>query len=99
LRRYEEMKAIWNDVTVAESEDTIVIEGNHYFPPDSIKREYFRDSDTHTTCPWKGTAHYYHLVVESQVNKDGAWCYPQPKEAAKEIKNYVAFWKGVAVTS
>ena len=91
------MKAIWNNETLAESGETIIIEGNHYFPTDSIKREYFQDSDSHTTCPWKGDASYYHINVNGEVNNDGAWYYPEPKEAAKEIRNYVAFWKGVEV--
>ena len=91
------MKAIWNDVTLAESDDTIVVENNHYFPPDSVKREYLKESDTHTTCPWKGEASYYTVVVNDEVNKDAAWYYPEPKEAAQQIKDYVAFWKGVEV--
>ena len=91
------MKAIWNDVTLAESDDTIVVENNHYFPPDSVKREYLKESDTHTTCPWKGEASYYTVVVNDTVNKDAAWYYPEPKEAAKQIKDYVAFWKDVEV--
>ncbi len=91
------MKAIWNNEILAESRDTIVVEGNHYFPPETIKKEYFRESDTHTTCPWKGLASYYDIVVNSEVNKDAAWYYPEPKEAAGQIKNYVAFWKGVKV--
>ena len=91
------MKAIWNDTTLAESDETIIIEGNHYFPPESIKKEYFKQSGSHTTCPWKGEASYYNIVVDEEVNNDGAWFYPDPKEAAKEIKNYVAFWKGVEV--
>ena len=91
------MKAIWNDVTLAESDDTIVVEGNHYFPPDSVKRDYLQESDTHTTCPWKGEANYYTVVVSDAVNKDAAWYYPKPKEAAQQIKGYVAFWKGVEV--
>ncbi|PYP87744.1 MAG: hypothetical protein DMF61_08845 [Blastocatellia bacterium AA13] len=91
------MKAIWHDAVLAESDDTIVVEGNNYFPPDSIKREYFKDSSTHTICPWKGEASYYEITVGDAVNKDAAWYYPDPKEAAKEIKNYVAFWKGVEV--
>ena len=91
------MKAIWNDVTLAESDDAIVVEGNHYFPPDSVKREYLKESDTHTTCPWKGEASYYTVVVGDAVNKDAAWYYPEPKEAAHQIKDYVAFWKGVEV--
>ena len=91
------MKAIWNDVTLAQSDETIVVEGNHYFPPDSVKREYLKESDTHTTCPWKGEANYYTVVVSDAVNKDAAWYYPDPKEAAQHIKDYVAFWKGVEV--
>jgi uncharacterized protein (DUF427 family) len=91
------MKAIWNDVTLAESDDTIMVENNHYFPPDSVKREYLKESDTHTTCPWKGEASYYNVVVSDAVNKDAAWYYPEPKEAAQQIKDYVAFWKGVEV--
>jgi uncharacterized protein (DUF427 family) len=91
------MKAIWNDVTLAESDDTVVVENNHYFPPDSVKREYLKESDTHTTCPWKGEASYYTVVVNDEVNKDAAWYYPEPKEAAQQIKDYVAFWKDVEV--
>ena len=91
------MKAVWHDAVIAESDDTIVVEGNHYFPPDAIKPENFKASDTHTTCPWKGEASYYDVVVEDQTNKDAAWYYPQPKEAAGQIKDYVAFWKGVKV--
>ncbi len=91
------MKTIWKNVTLAESDETIVVEGNHYFPPDSISREYFQESDTHSTCPWKGEASYYNIVVNGEINKDAAWYYPGPKEAAKEIKDYVAFWKGVEV--
>ncbi len=91
------MKAIWKNVILAESDDTVVVEGNHYFPLDSIKREYFRESETHSTCPWKGIGSYYDIVVNDEINKDAAWYYPEPKEAAKHIKNYVAFWKGVEV--
>jgi len=91
------MKATWNNRTVAESDKTIVIEGNHYFPPDAITKDYFQPSDTHTICPWKGEASYYNVVVDGQVNKDAAWYYPQPKDAAAEIKDYVAFWRGVRV--
>jgi uncharacterized protein (DUF427 family) len=93
------MKAMWNETLLAESGHTVVVEGNHYFPPDSIKKELFRRSDTHTTCPWKGEASYYDVVANGQVNKDAAWFYPEPKDAAKEIKGYVAFWRGVQVTS
>ena len=91
------MKAIWNNIILAESDDTVVVEGNHYFPPESIKREYFQESATHTSCPWKGEASYYNVVVDGQVNKDAAWYYPDPKPAATEIKDHVAFWRGVKV--
>ena len=91
------MKAIWEDTVVAESSQTIIVEGNHYFPPDSIKTEGFGPSDTHSTCPWKGVASYYHIKVGARVNADAAWCYPDPKDAAKSIKNYVAFWRGVKI--
>jgi uncharacterized protein (DUF427 family) len=91
------MKAIWHNEVLAESNDTIVVEGNHYFPPDAINREYFRQSDTHTTCPWKGKASYYDIVVNGNMNKDAAWYYPEPKEAARQIKDYIAFWRGVRV--
>jgi uncharacterized protein (DUF427 family) len=93
------MKAIWENTVVAESNQTIVVEGNHYFPPDSIKQDCFGPSDTHTTCPWKGVASYYHVKVSEKVNADAAWYYPEPKDAAKSIKNYVAFWRGVKVTA
>jgi len=92
------MKAIWKDTIVAESNDTKVIENNHYFPEDSIKKEFFKKTETHSTCPWKGEASYYSLEVNGETNKDSAWYYPNPKDAAKEIKNHVAFWKGVKVT-
>lgn len=97
------MKAIWNNQILAESEKTIVIEGNHYFPKDSIKAEFFSESETHTTCPWKGLASYYNVNVAGQTNKDAAWYYPNPKEGSVEIvgsdfSNYVAFWNGVEVT-
>ena len=91
------MKATWNGQVLAESDDTIVVEGNHYFPPDSLHREFFRDSDTHTTCPWKGLASYLDVVVDGNANRDAAWYYPEPKEAAKQITGYVAFWKGVSI--
>jgi len=93
------MKATWNGVVVAESDATVVVEGNHYFPADSIKREYFEPSATHTECGWKGTASYYTLVVNGQRNADAAWYYPTPKDAAKHIAGYVAFWKGVTVSA
>ena len=91
------MKAIWENVILAKSNATIVVEGNHYFPPDSMNKYYFKDSNTQTTCPWKGLASYYHIVVDGKVNQDAAWYYPDPKPAAGNIKNYVAFWKGVEV--
>jgi uncharacterized protein (DUF427 family) len=91
------MKAIWNGAVIAESDKTIVVEGNHYFPPDAVNKEYFQTSDTHTVCPWKGTASYYNVIVNGEVNKDAAWYYPNTKEAAKNVENYVAFWKGVKV--
>jgi uncharacterized protein (DUF427 family) len=91
------MKATWNGQTIAESNDTIVIENNHYFPISSIKKEFFKESHTHSTCPWKGEASYYSIAVDGNANTDAAWYYPNPKDAAKEIKGYVAFWKGVKV--
>jgi len=91
------MKANWNNVDIAESDKTVVVEGNHYFPPEAINKDYFQKSSTHTTCPWKGEASYYDVVVNGQVNKDAAWYYPDPKAAAAEIKNHVAFWRGVKV--
>lgn len=92
------MKAIWNNQIIAESDDTVVVEGNHYFPNDFVRAECIRPSKTTTVCPWKGTASYYDLVVGGQTNADAAWYYPQPKEAAKEIRGRVAFWKGVQVS-
>lgn len=91
------MKAIWNGQVLAESNETKIIEGNHYFPPESIKKEFFSNSETHTTCPWKGMASYYTLEVDGKQNEDAAWFYPETSELAKEIKGYVAFWKGVAI--
>ncbi len=91
-------KAVWKDVVLAESDQTIVVEGNHYFPPNSVNMHYFTDSSTHTTCPWKGVASYYSLAVDGQINKDAAWFYETPKDAAQQISGYVAFWKGVKVT-
>ena len=89
------MKAIWNGQVVAESDATVVVEGNHYFPPDAIRKEFFVPSDTHTHCGWKGQASYYTLRVNGKENPDAAWYYPTPKEAAKQIAGYVAFWRGV----
>jgi uncharacterized protein (DUF427 family) len=91
------MKAIWNGAVLAESDVTRVVEGNHYFPPQSLRAEYFEDSDSHTTCPWKGVASYKTLVVDGQRNPDAAWTYPQTKEAAREIEGWFAFWRGVEV--
>ena len=90
-------KAVWNGAVLAESDKTEVVEGNHYFPPDTVRREYFRESATHTVCGWKGTASYYDVVVDGTTNKDAAWYYPTPKEGARNIAGYVAFWKGVQV--
>lgn len=92
------MKALWNDTVIAESDATIVIENNHYFPADSVNREFFTDSATTSVCSWKGEAKYYSVVVDGTTNTDAAWYYPAPKDAAKEIAGYVAFWKGVKVT-
>lgn len=93
------MRAVWNGVTLAESDDTVVIEGNHYFPPESVNREYLSPSDTHTTCPWKGQASYYTVQVDGTVNPDAAWYYPDPTSAAAQIKDHVAFWRGVEIES
>ena len=90
-------KAIWNGAVIAESDHCEVVEGNQYFPADAIKQEYFQPSDTHSTCPWKGIASYYNVVVEGEVNKDAAWYYPEPKSAASNIKDHIAFWRGVKV--
>jgi len=91
------MKAVWNGATIAESDDTVVVEGNHYFPFDSAQAGFLKDSDTHTTCGWKGVASYKTLVVDGEENPDAAWYYPDPKDAAKEIAGRLAFWKGVRV--
>ncbi|QMW03549.1 DUF427 domain-containing protein [Spirosoma foliorum] len=91
------MKAIWNGQTIAESNDTVVVENNHYFPKESVNPEFLADSQTHTTCPWKGLASYYSLAVDGKTNTDAAWYYPDPKSAANQIKDRVAFWKGVQV--
>ena len=93
------MKATWNGTVLAESDDTVVIEGNHYFPPAALRREHFAASDQHTTCPWKGEASYYDIVVDGETNAGAAWYYPAPKDAAAEIKDHVAFWKGVEITA
>ena len=91
------MKAIWNNEVIAESDQTVVIENNHYFPHESIKKEYFNTSETHSTCPWKGEASYYHVEVDGKKNQDAAWFYPEVSPLAKGIKNHVAFWKGIEV--
>jgi uncharacterized protein (DUF427 family) len=92
------MKAQWNGEIIAESADTVVVEGNHYFPPESIKKEYFKPSNKKSTCPWKGEASYYTLEVNDKENPDAAWYYPNPKEAASNIKDRVAFWRGVVIS-
>jgi uncharacterized protein (DUF427 family) len=92
------MKATWNNAVLAESNDTVVVEGNHYFPADSINNEYFKPSETHTVCSWKGTASYYDVVVGGETNRDAAWYYPETKPDARNIEGYIAFWKGVQVT-
>ena len=92
------MKAIWNGKTIAESDKTIVIEGNHYFPIEGINEDFFKESTTHTTCHWKGEASYYSLEVDGKENKDAAWYYPEASPLAKNIEGMVAFWKGVEVT-
>jgi uncharacterized protein (DUF427 family) len=91
------MKAQWKNTVLAESQETLVVEGRHYFPPNSVVRDYLRDSRTRTTCPWKGEASYYDLVVDGETIRDAAWVYPDPKEAAPQIRNYVAFGNGVEV--
>ena len=90
-------KAVWSGTVIAESDRTKVVEGNQYFPPDAVRREHLRESSTHTTCPWKGVASYYDVVVGNEVNKDAAWYYPETKEAANDIRGYIAFWRGVSV--
>lgn len=92
-------KAIWNGVVIAESEKTLMVEGNHYFPPESVNKEFLTETSTHTTCPWKGVASYYNIVIEGEENKDAAWFYPEPKPAAKDIANHIAFWRGVTIES
>lgn len=93
------MKAIWNGKVLAESDKTINIEGNQYFPPNSIKKEYFKDSSTTTVCHWKGTASYFDVEVDGQTNKEAAWYYPEPSALADKIKNYIAFWRGIEVSN
>jgi uncharacterized protein (DUF427 family) len=96
-RKASEMKATWNGATLAESDDTVVVEGNHYFPESSLKKEYVTFSNHRSMCPWKGEAHYYSLMVDGDLNPNAVWYYPEPSEAAREIKGRVAFWKGVKV--
>ena len=91
------MKASWQDKVIAESEDTVVVEGNHYFPQSSVDSAYLRDSATTTVCPWKGTAEYYDVVVAGHVNKDAAWYYASPKDAAAQVTGHIAFWRGVEI--
>jgi uncharacterized protein (DUF427 family) len=93
------MKAVWNGTVLAESDETVVVEGNHYFPPDSIKSEYFESSSSKSTCPWKGLASYYNVVVDGDMNRNAAWYYPSPSSAAKKITGYIAFWHGVRFTA
>ena len=92
-------KAIWNGAVLAESERTVIIDGNHYFPPESVRRQYLRESPTHTICGWKGVASYYTVAVDGKENKDAGWFYPNPKPAAREIAGYIAFWREVTVES
>ena len=92
------MRAIWRGQTIADSDDTVVVEGNHYFPMDAVKQEFFTASETSTHCPWKGDASYYNVEVDGDVNKDAAWYYPAPMPAAEEIRDHVAFWRGVEVS-
>lgn len=91
------MKAIWNNTVIAESDETIVVENNHYFPANSIKKQYFTSTDLHSTCPWKGVASYYTVDVDGKPNPNAAWYYPKTSEQAKHIEGYVAFWRGVKV--
>ncbi len=93
------MKAVWNNVIIAESDDTIVVEGNHYFPSDSVKKEYLRESDFSTMCGWKGMANYYTVSVDGKENKDSAWYYAEPNDAAKKIKGRIAFWNGIKISN
>ncbi len=92
-------KAIWNGQVLAQSEETVMVEGNHYFPHEAVNWEFFKENETHTVCPWKGTASYYDVVVDGEVNRNAAWYYPEPSNAARQIKDRVAFWRGVKVES
>jgi uncharacterized protein (DUF427 family) len=91
------MRAVWKGQVLAESDKTVVVEGNHYFPPEAVRREFFAPSESHTTCPWKGLASYYTVSVDGASNSDAAWYYPEPKPEAAQIRDYVAFWRGVTV--
>lgn len=91
------MRAVWNGQVLAESDDTVVVEGNHYFPPESVNKEFFSETETHTVCPWKGLASYYTVTVDGQANPDAAWFYPEPKSEAEHVRGRVAFWHGVQV--
>ena len=93
------MKAVWNGKTIAESNDTVVVEGNHYFPTEALNKEFIQESTTHTTCAWKGVASYYSLIVDGKENRDAVWYYSEPSEKAKNIKGRVAFWKGVEISN
>ena len=90
-------KAIWNGQVIAESDDTVMVEGNHYFPREAIKSEYFTESEAHTVCPWKGVASYFNVVVDGDENSNAAWYYPEPSDAAEMVRDRVAFWHGVEV--
>ena len=91
------VKAIWKEKVIAETETPEIVEGNYYFPPDSVNKEFLKESNTHSNCPWKGKASYYHVVVDDKLNEDAAWYYPEPKAAAEKIKGYIAFWKGIEI--
>ena len=96
-QKYIMMKAIWNNQVIAESNDTVVVGINNYFHEDAVNKEYLKSSDTHSVCSWKGKASYYNIEVDGKVNEDAAWYYPEPKEAAKQIKSRVAFWRGIII--
>ena len=91
------VKVVWNGKVIAESDEFEMVEGNYYFPPEKINKEFFKESNTHSTCPWKGEASYFNVIVDDETNKDAAWYYPEPKPAASKIKGYIAFWKGVEI--
>jgi len=93
------MKAIWKDKILAESENTVLVEGNHYFPKDAVNMDYLENSENQTVCPWKGTASYYTIKINGEENRDAAWYYPEPSELAQNIKDHVAFWKGVQIVA